>query len=180
MSAPDSEDVGTDDQSKKPPRSLRAIFDEIETKLIGNMRQMGLALPKTGYGAKHLKRYSSPPRIVCVPDRGSNGGTLNRHGNGVTSAWALWGRNVVLQFHVWDKDDTETEVLANHLVAAIHDQCAGLYEPVGEQWLPSEDTAFGNELVLGVRFYTIWSREFIPAVQATSMSIDGQIDQPSS
>lgn len=182
MSAPvtPSEDVGTEDESVAKPRSLVAIFEEIATNLTLKMKTGGLPVPRMAFGKKELTRLSSPPRIVCVPRRGRTDGPMNRGGSGVKKAWALWGRWVTTEWHVWDIDDTATEVLTNHLVASIHDQCAGLYKPLGEFWGDDEDDKLGNELVIPVEFYTQWSREFIPAVLATSKTITGAIVPPTS
>jgi hypothetical protein len=165
-------------EREAPPNSLRAIFDSIEAAMRLKMPALNLKVPTMGYGRQALKHMNTAPRIVCVPTRGKCGPTLNRSGRGDDTAWKLWGRNVVLNWYVWDVDETATEVLANHLVAAIHDLSGGYYEPVGEEWGESQDTKLGDEVIVGISFYTTWSREFLPTVDKPNMEITGQVTQP--
>lgn len=160
------------------PYTLRAIFESVADLLKERAPGVGLAPVTTWYGAKYLGRKESPPRIVAVPTRGITAGRLNRHGNGVNQPWALWGRNVGLDLHIWGEDEDGAELLAWHFVAALHDLRGGLYEITGEEWEESTDDSLGQLVVLRSTIYTIWSREFIPAVRGTPQQ-SASVTQPS-
>lgn len=165
-------------ENPNAPYTLRAIFESVATVLKQRAPSVGLAPPTTWYGAKYIGRNESPPRIVAVPTRGTTGGRLNRHGNGVAQPWALWGRNVGLDLHVWGEDEDHAELLAWHFIAALHDTRGGFYDITGEEWDESSDSENGQLLILRTTIYTIWSREFIPAVQGTPQQ-SASIIQPS-
>lgn len=162
----------------KPPRSLRAVWDEIETAIREKMPTLQQKIPTMGYGQKALKHMDTVPRVICIPGRGSCKMAGNRAGRGTDTAWVLWWREVVLELHIWAGDETATEVLANHVIATIHDLHGGLYEPVGEEWGSSADTKLGDNLVIGVKVTTSWSREFLPEAPATNIELTGSITQP--
>lgn len=150
------------------PYTLKAIFESVIEDLTTQLKTQGAKIPKTGYGAKKLARTEAPPRIVCVPRDGVSDGQLTRKGDGTrNSPWPLWGRSVTCQFHVWGEDEDAAELLCWHLVASLHSKRAGLYTMRSEHWDESTDTNFGQLVILTADIYTIWSREFIPAVQGT-------------
>lgn len=161
------------------PYTLKAIFESVIEDLTTQLRTQGAKIPKHGYGAKQMARTEAPPRIVCVPKDGVSAGQLSRKGSGTKdSPWPLWGRNVTCDFHVWGEDEDAAEILCWHLVASLHSKRAGLYTMRSEHWDESTDTAFGQLVILTLDIYTIWSREFIPAVQGTPQQ-SASITQPS-
>jgi hypothetical protein len=91
-------------------------------------------VPQFLVGADHLQDEGAPPRIVWVPTVESIRGPHAQGGDGIRNPRPLRTRHATVQAHIWGADIPKTEVLANHVVAALNDVAHGAYDVVRGDW----------------------------------------------
>lgn len=101
----------------------------------------------------------APPRIVFVPERELIGAPRGRGGDQIGQPSPLWTRRVAIKAHVWGKSQDLTEVLANHLVAAMHELLHGSYQLAGAEWLGGKVSDHGFVYVLDWSLEVPFTRE---------------------
>jgi hypothetical protein len=111
------------------------------------------------------------PRIVWVPTTEVIAMADAQGGDGISNPRPLWKRSVRVEVDVWEKDIPACEVLANHLVAAIHAQMFGAYRINGAIWDTDGLVQRGFMFTLAVTFDIPFTREldivvpFVPGVE---------------
>ena len=162
-----------------------AVTSNINARLTATLTRLALPIPTFRFGQDELYTQDAPPRIVWVPKRGPADGKLKPAADHPSqfsgdptdhtpvNPRPLWRRRVGFEAHVWalrdnatvdlarEKDYTAAEVLANHLVAAIHDEMYGSYAVTSEDWSTQQASKqrLGAVVVVGVELEMAWARE---------------------
>lgn len=151
----------------------------VRDQLLVNLAALGAegAPPSFGVGAAKLDRQDSPPRIVFVPTNGHAG--KDRVGAGRSTGFDnpknLWTRHVRIEAHVWADTITETETLANHLIATVEEVHGTKWSVLGEEWDTKGTTYEGNMTIVTFEARMPWTRELLPMVKATTPIVAGQV-----
>lgn len=142
---------------------IKQAFDEIQTQLLVVLAEGSDPVPTFGLGEMELAQLDSTPRIIFVP----HGGPIRMSRNtGAIEVGTLWERTCRFSAHIWHDDITAAEILANHLVAAIHFCRVGCYSVVGENWDTKAYTAEGVLMTLEFQVVMLFAREGFTTVKA--------------
>ncbi len=150
---------------------------KVADRLLENLAALGAdgPPPSFGIGAADLDLQDSPPRIVFVPTTGQTG--KDRVGAGRSTGFDnpknIWTRHLRIEAHVWAGGITETEQLANHLIATVEETHGTAWSVVGEEWDTKGTTDAGNMTVVVFEARMPWTRELLPMVKATTPVPDG-------
>jgi hypothetical protein len=159
---------------------LLDIFNAVQTQLTTVLTGLSLTVPEYRVGADKLHIQDSPPRIVWVPGREGIAGPHAQGGDGVFNPRPLRTRHAQVQVHVWGAHATDaaldlgaTEILANHLVAAINDVCHGAWDTHSASWDTGQasTTRKGMVYVLDLELQIPFTRELDVLATVTSMPI---------
>lgn len=166
---------------------LLDVFSAVQTQLTAVLTALALPVPTYLVGADKLYNLDAPPRIVWVPGREVIAGPHAQGGDGVSNPRPLRTRHAQVQVHVWGAHATDaaldlgvTEVLANHLVAAINDVCHGAWDTHSASWDTGQasTTRKGMVYVLDLELQIPFTRELDTLHVVTSMPITPQVIQP--
>lgn len=167
---------------------LTDIFTAVQTELTSVLTALALPIPTYLVGADKLYNQDSPPRIVWVPGREVIAGPHAQGGDGVSNPRPLRTRHTQVQVHVWgvdpggnaEQDLAATEVLANHLVAAINGVCHGAWDTHSASWDTGQasTTRKGILYVLDLELQVPFTRELDTLHVVTSMPITPQVISP--
>lgn len=147
---------------------LMDVFTAVEETLKTTLKDLVAAdmipptkPPKFEVGAVSRAREGDYPRIVWVPTSesftapDSQGGEFDR----IRNPRPLWKRKSRVEADVWGKDIADCEVIANHLVAAVHTCGVGAYGPQAAQWSTSSVIQRGCVYTLAFVFDIPFTRE---------------------
>jgi hypothetical protein len=147
---------------------IQEVLDAVNAQLLAVLTDLGLPVPTFSLGERELADLDTTPRIAWIPRGGpiavakKNGGDFIRHPG------ALWHRSVQVNAHIWHDDVASAEVLAGHLVAALHYVACGSYAVTGETWDTRGSTAEGVLCILECQLRMPFTREMPTTVQPTS------------
>ena len=147
---------------------IQEVLDAVQAQLLGTLTALGLPIPSFSVGERVLAELDTTPRIVWVPRGGPVGVARKNGGDGVRYPGALWHRTVQVNAHIWHDDVASAEVLAGHLVAALHFVAVGSYAVTGETWDTRGSTSEGVVCVLECQLKMPFTREMPDIVKPTS------------
>jgi hypothetical protein len=170
------------------------FFTAVQTQVTAVMA--GLTPPVTPpvfrVGADKLQIQDAPNRVVWVPAGETIQGPHAQGGDGVRNPRPLRTRHTRVLVHIWGAgaglvdptadrrpgDITATEVLLNHLVAAIHDVAYGAYQVLAGDWLVGQEaaTTMGALYVLTLEVQFPLTRELDLYAVVNTMPITPEVD----
>lgn len=172
------------------------FFTAVETQVTA---VMGALVPPVDppvfrIGADKVSIQDAPNRVVWVPAGETIRGPHDQGGDGVRNPRPLRTRHTRVLVHIWaagpalldataDRrpgDIAATEVLLNHLVAAIHDVAHGAYDVVAGDWLVGQEaaTTFGALYLLTLEVQFPLTRELDTYAVVNTIPITPEIDPP--
>lgn len=156
---------------------LQDVFTATQTQMAATMTALGQVVPSFLVGADKLDNQDSPPRIVWVPGREGIRGPHSQGGDGVRNPRPLRTRHATVQAHIWGIDLPATEVLINHLVAALNDVGHGAWDATGGDWGTGQasTTRLGAVYVLDLEIQIPVVRELDTFATVTTMPITPQV-----
>lgn len=157
---------------------LQDFFTACQDRLTAVLTGLSLTVPTYRLGADQLAIEDAPPRITWVPTTEAILGPHAQGGDGVSNPRPLKSRHATVQAHVWGDDIPATEVLAGHLVAAIHDVAHGVERGIRADWTVGQAAANrrGWLYVLEWEIEIPFTRELDVFHVVTSMPITPEID----
>lgn len=146
---------------------LLDVFAETETNLKQTFKDLVPAMKPPAFRVGEVSKAieGDYPRIVWVPTTESISMTdLVGRDTSVPTVRPLWARNSRVEAHVWEKDITACEILANHLVAAVHGGPVkagqwGNYKVLNAYWNTAAVIQRGVVYVLVFEFQFWFTRE---------------------
>jgi hypothetical protein len=145
---------------------IKEVLDPVQDRLLLTLADVGSGrVPSFGLGQGEVANMDTTPRVIWVPMGGPISVANKNGGDGMRNPGALWHRTVQVNAHIWADDVTEAEVLANHLVAALHWVAVGSYAVTSETWDTKGTTDEGVLLVLEIQLRMPFTRESIGSVR---------------
>lgn len=129
--------------------------------------------PTLSFGAKALADQDTYPRIVWVPRGGRHDKKAFTSRDRSDNPSTLWTRHLAVDAHVFGEDETNAEIISNHMVAVLDGLLGGAYSMIGEDWNASESTADGVKVIVSFEVRMPWTREILAKVKPTSVAIAG-------
>jgi hypothetical protein len=154
--------------------SLTACFEDVQARLGTTLGALGEKLPNMGLGENAKFKHETPPRIVWVPTGGPVSKPKQAGGDQRSNPRQLWLRALQLEARIWHADIKQTEGLANHMVAAMHEALSGGYKILGETWDTLGATQLGVQLVLTMSIDLPFTDEVSATTKPTSATVTSQ------
>jgi hypothetical protein len=149
------------------------VFTAVQAQATTTITALGQTVPVFEVGADRAMVEGAPPRVAWVPATETIRGPHAQGGDGVKNPRPLRTRHAMVQAHIWGATIPATEILAGHIVAAIHDVCHGIHDEIRGDWTVNQasTTRLGWLYVLDWEVQIPFTRELDTYHVVTAMPI---------